>query len=140
MAESLMLIMWSLRSASRSEILRLLYQLFRRGNSLHYRDCYWELWRIIVIWESMMLIVAYDYFLRLKWFLSKWPKRLSSTKNHDSYKIECTSSLFFEIQILSYSTTEESTEKIANEAHKICQLIMCSIFRLNCFYTRWVQK
>ena len=38
----------------------------------------------------MMLILAYDsYFLKkktLKWFLSKRPKRLSATKNHDSYK------------------------------------------------------
>jgi len=59
---------------ARLPILRVLYQLFRRGYSLHYKDFYWELWRIIVIWESMILILAYVSIF-LKTFNDSCPKK-----------------------------------------------------------------
>ena len=47
-------------------MLRVLYQLFRRGNSLYYRDFQLKFIRIIVIIESMMLILAYDSYFEKK--------------------------------------------------------------------------
>ena len=71
-------------------MLRVLYQLFRRGNSLYYRDFQLKFIRIIVIIESMMLILAYDSYFEKKRLSSdschKCPKRLSATKNHDHHK------------------------------------------------------
>ena len=71
-------------------MLRVLYQLFRRGNSLYYTNFQLKFIRIIVIIESMMLIWP---MILIFYFILKRPSSDSCQKGpkdsqplrHDSY-------------------------------------------------------